>query len=275
MLLRPLLLCLSLLSLALTPEAFAQSRQRIDAPLPGAHPGSVPAWLTLPKSAAPVAAVVLFHGSGGLDGRSTPYLKALEAAGIATLEVEMFKPGLRPKTIAETVPHALAALEALSANPAIDPTRIGAMGFSWGGQLTLRMADEKSYGATKRRYAANLGLYPTCWALVDGPPARDGILAAPTGRPMLILAGTQDDYDAPDDCRKVVDRVNALKPGTAAVHMYRATHQWDSARGGIKFWDNGGSRGRGANITVWPQNDVTADAASRTAAFFTAALAAH
>jgi dienelactone hydrolase len=273
MFLRRLLLCLSLLCLA--PEASAQARQRIDAPLPGEPSASMAAWLTLPKATTPMAAVVLFHGSGGLDGRSTPYLKALEAAGIATLEVEMFKPGQRPKTIAETVPHALAALEALAANPAIDPTRIGAMGFSWGGQLTLRMADEKPYGSTRRRYAANLALYPVCWALVDGPPARDGILASPTGRPMQILAGTQDDYDAPDDCRKVVDRVNALKPGTAALHMYRATHQWDSARGGIKFWDNGGSRGRGANITVWPQNDVTADAAARTAAFFTAALAAH
>jgi dienelactone hydrolase len=214
------------------------------------------------------------HGSGGLDGRSAPYIRALNAAGIATLEIEMFKPNQRPSAPRDSDPQALAALRHLAANPAIVPGKVGIMGVSWGGAVTLRMAEEKTYpGGSPLRYAANVALYPTCWAFVDGPAAKNGVLTSPTGRPLLVLAGSADDYDAPDDCRKLVDMVNARKPGTASLHMYPgATHQWDSTRGAQSFSDRWARRGRGGNVSVFPQPAVTEDAAARSAAFFATAL---
>jgi hypothetical protein len=46
---------------------------------------------------AKVPAVLILHGSGGIDGRGAYYAKALQDAGIATLEITMFAPGGRPR----------------------------------------------------------------------------------------------------------------------------------------------------------------------------------
>ena len=48
-------------------------------------------------SAQKTPAVLILHGSGGVDGRGAFYAKALQEAGIATLEITMFPPGGRPK----------------------------------------------------------------------------------------------------------------------------------------------------------------------------------
>jgi dienelactone hydrolase len=251
--------------------ALAQSGQRVDVPVKQETLG---AWLSMPQATRPVPAVVVAHGSGGLDGRAAPYIKALNAAGISTLEIEMFKPNQRPGYPRVSDPQVLAALQYLSVNPSIAPQKIGILGMSYGGALALRMADEKTYpSSSPSRYAAMAALYPTCWAFVDGPAAKSQVLSYPTGRPLLILAASKDDYDAPDDCQKVANRVNATMPGMAAVYMYPgATHQWDSTRGAISFSDSMAHRGRGGNVSVFPQPSVTQDAAARTAAFFAGAL---
>lgn len=269
---RELVCGLAILSSAST--AFAQSNQRVDVPL---SQGTMAAWLSVPQVTQPVPAVVIAHGSGGLDGRSAPYIRALNAAGIATLEIEMFKPNQRPSAPRDNDPQVLAALQYLAANPSIVPKKIGIMGMSWGGALTLRMVEEKTYtSSSPLRYAANVALYPTCWAFVDGPARKNGVLTSPTGRPLLILAGSADNYDAPDDCQKVVSLVNATKPGTATLHMYPgATHQWDSTRSAQNYTDSAAHRGRGGNVSVFPQPTVTQDAAARTAAFFVSAMAAN
>jgi hypothetical protein len=41
--------------------------------------------------------VLILHGSGGVDGRGAFYAKALQEAGIATLEITMFQPHGRPR----------------------------------------------------------------------------------------------------------------------------------------------------------------------------------
>jgi len=45
------------------------------------------------KSAARVPAVLILHGSGGVDGRGEFHAQALRSAGFATLEIVMFAPG--------------------------------------------------------------------------------------------------------------------------------------------------------------------------------------
>jgi uncharacterized protein len=95
----------------------------------------VAGYLVFPTGEAKgqVPAVVILHGSGGIDGRGEFHAKALNAAGIATLEVLMFTSGNRPRDGSRSnFTHMYGALNYLANRPDIDPQRIGVMGFSWG-----------------------------------------------------------------------------------------------------------------------------------------------
>src|SRR6476659_5165573 len=67
-----------------------------------------------------MAAVLILHGSGGVDGRGAFYAKTLQEAGIATLEITMFQAGRRPQRLMESMPYAAAALKWLAGQPNID-----------------------------------------------------------------------------------------------------------------------------------------------------------
>src|SRR5262245_31184921 len=45
-----------------------------------------------------VPAVLILHGSGGIDGRGAYYARALQDAGIATLEITLLASGDRPNS---------------------------------------------------------------------------------------------------------------------------------------------------------------------------------
>src|SRR3954469_7997661 len=81
-------------------------------------------------------AVVICHGSDGVDGRGEFHAAALNAAGVATLEIDMWAArgaargaAARPRSPVETLPDAFAAKAFLAAQPEVDPARIGVMGF--------------------------------------------------------------------------------------------------------------------------------------------------
>jgi dienelactone hydrolase len=103
-----------------------------------------------------VPAVVILHGSGGIDGRGEFHAKPLNAAGIATLEVFMFTSGNRPRGGSRSnFTHMYGALNYLANRHDIDPQRIGVMGFSWGGR-TLSFLDESSSNPAIHRWAVAL-----------------------------------------------------------------------------------------------------------------------
>ena len=64
-----------------------------------------------------VPAVVIVHGSAGVDSRGFSYATDLNQAGIATLEIDMWtargirSPEGRPKGVPETLPDAYAAFK--------------------------------------------------------------------------------------------------------------------------------------------------------------------
>ncbi len=89
-------------------------------------------------------AVVLLHSSGGYKAHQGEYYaKALNTAGMATLEIDMFARGKRPRRTDLTMSHAFGALEYLKSRPEIDADKIGVTGWSWGGVMSLRMASER------------------------------------------------------------------------------------------------------------------------------------
>ena len=125
-----------------------------------------------------VPAVVILHGSGGIDGRGEFHAKALNAAGIATLEVLMFTSGNRPRDGSRSnFTHMYGALNYLANRPDIDPQRIGVMGFSWGGGLSLFLRDFSSNPAIHRWAVAlrcSCAVLSVCWPylrLVSDPKA--------------------------------------------------------------------------------------------------------
>jgi dienelactone hydrolase len=156
-------------------------------------------------------AVVICHGSDGVDGRGEFYAPALNAAGIATLELDMWAArgtgrgaASRPGSPIETLPDAFGALRFLAAQPEIDPARIGVMGFSWGGVVTLLSAIARHADPLKGEgpgFAAHAANYPVCWLYGRLP---DMGLKGLTGAPMLIQTGDIDTYDDPDAGEKLV-----------------------------------------------------------------------
>ncbi|NND97179.1 MAG: alpha/beta hydrolase, partial [Pirellulaceae bacterium] len=92
-------------------------------------------------------AVIIVHGSNGVDTRGEYHAMSLNEKGIITLEIDMWAArknfsgaGQRPKGVPETLPDAYGALIYLASLPFVDAQRIGIMGFSWGGVVTMLTA---------------------------------------------------------------------------------------------------------------------------------------
>lgn len=189
-------------------------------------------------------AVVILHGSSGIDSRGDFYEAALNAAGIATLQIDMWEArgvtGLanRPPAPILTYPDAFSALAFLAAQPGIAPDRIGVLGFSWGGVVSLAAAERLYAGAFGggRRFAAHVANYPVCHAANKtsipalNPPAQKGSqILDLTGAPVLIQVGTRDDYDnGGGACRALVQTLNARNGPIVELNEYPgAFHGWD------------------------------------------------
>ena len=120
------------------------------------------------KAGGKLPVVLVLHGSAGIDGRGEFHGKALNAAGIGTLEIFMFSRGNRPRAGRnENLTHMYGALKYLGSRPEIDPGRIGVMGFSWGGGLSLTAASAsitQLFTGGQVRFAAHAPFYPVCWS---------------------------------------------------------------------------------------------------------------
>ena len=90
-------------------------------------------------------AVVLIHGSGGVNSNVLDWEQYLNAMGVATFVVDSFTGRGIVKTVFDQsqlgltpmIVDAYCALDVLVRHPSIDPTRIALMGFSRGGFAAL------------------------------------------------------------------------------------------------------------------------------------------
>jgi dienelactone hydrolase len=196
------------------------------------------------KHARKMAAVVILHGSNGVDSRGDFYEAALNAEGIATLQIDMWQArgvtGIadRPAAPILTYPDAFNALAFLAARPDIDAERIGVLGFSWGGVVSLAAAEQLYSGefGGGRKFAAHVANYPVCWGANDttipalDPPAQKGTqFLHLTGAPVLIQVGSKDSYDnGTAHCVALAASVNPSNGNVVSVNQYPgATHAWD------------------------------------------------
>lgn len=242
-------------------------------------PLTLPATFVVPESATPAPAVVVLHGTGGVDGRGAYHAEALHRRGIATLEVDMWTPrGLkggpqsRPKRLRETYPDAFGALQFLSQQPGIDPQRIGIMGFSWGGGLALATASVnlvQEFTKGTARFAAHAPFYPVCWSFLR--TAADFTM---TGAPVRIFAGARDDYEEPDTCRQLVERLPPESKRSVTLTVYPgATHAWDTRSGAVNFFDPNAALGKGGRVRFFPDGTLAERSRTEVAEFFAGAFA--
>jgi dienelactone hydrolase len=194
--------------------------------------------LRLPKKAtAPVPAMVIAHGSGGVSNdREFWWADHLNDIGVAAFVVDSFAPrGIKETATDQTrlataanVADALAAFRLLATHPRLDAQRIGVMGFSKGGQVAFYTALEPFRRAVigdQTRFAAHIPLYPYCsdWYVSEHI----------TGAPVLVLLGGRDDYTPPEPCREYAQWFKAKGAQVDVIVYANAFHGFDSLRAPI------------------------------------------
>ncbi len=260
----------------------ASSTHYVAFPSLHSEPLTLAGRLRVPAGAAgPWPAVVLVHGSAGLDGRGAALAEALVAGGLASLELDLWTPrglagGLaRPSHAAETLPDVFGALRYLASRGDVDGGRIGIAGFSWGGVLAMLSATRRYLrevtGGEDERFAAHAPFYPVCWAYNRRPGYEFRDL---TGAPVLLQAGALDSYDRPTGCQELVDALPEEDRRSVRVVVYEgATHAFDRMRPAVTVQDPHANEGKGGEVRFEPNPEVTARAHRATVAFFRETLA--
>lgn len=202
----------------------------------------------------PMPAVLIVHGSAGVDSRGPMHALDLNRAGFVTLEIDLWGArGLlggsagRPQHVWETLPDAYGALNFLSNLPEVDAQRIGMTGFSWGGALTLLSATHRyaeQYAHVGQRFAAHMAFYPVCWLYSHIP---DYELSHLTGAPVLLVTGGQDRYDNDPEAgpKLVASLAPADRAHVSALVYESAQHGFNILEAPFTYQDPFVNMGRG------------------------------
>lgn len=228
-------------------------------------------------------AVLVLHTSGGYDGDriSQHYIDRLNGVGIATLRINMFSSSRsRPKSTRDVLPHAYGSLLYLASRPRIDPGRIGVLGFSYGGVMSVVMASQdvtQEYTGGKAKFAAHLALYPLCRAHAGVLAGKNPVYPASTylqvtGAPVRILTGDLDAYDEPDSCPNFVAALPAdVRTHFAATVYPGAYHVFDEPGANREHRDPYALRG---TVVIRYNSEAAEKAWAFATQFFSQALAA-
>jgi dienelactone hydrolase len=198
---------------------------------PDAETASIWGYLSLPPGAGRVPAMVLMHGSSGLNaGSRVHYSELLNRYGIAAFYVDSFTgrgigSTVRDQAVlsyADNTRDAFVALRLLRTHPRIDPARIGVMGFSRGGTVSWFSAVREAFAPFRREgltFTLHVPYYPGC---------NFGSAAATTGAPMLFLLGGADNWVRADHCLDMVHHLQRTNPRIEVKVYPGAHHAWDS-----------------------------------------------
>jgi dienelactone hydrolase len=193
----------------------------------------IPAELLLPKHVSgPIPVMVIMHGSGGLRyEHEYRYAGELNKEGVGAVVLDSFSPrGVRRTAALQQrlstltmVGDVYALLNLLTSHPRIDPHRIGVMGFSKGGSVTVFALDEQVRSALAvgaARFAVGVAFYPGCFVYLRRP--------RPTPAPLLMLLGAEDNYTPAVQCERQAASLRAAG-GTVTIIKYPGAHQgWDT-----------------------------------------------
>ena len=148
---------------------------------------------------------------------------------------------------------AFAALKELRKFPAIDPARIGIMGFSLGGGVTVRTAINyyhKKWMGDEKGFIVHAAFYPVCRPFLENSEIHsDGL----TGSPMIIFYGTEDSYGegkaVPLFKKLLEERYNF---NVETVEYAGAAHGFNKNGSPLSYKDPGAINGQG--YMEWNEN---------------------
>jgi dienelactone hydrolase len=177
-----------------------------------------------------VPAVVILHGSSGVNRGERVWAQRMNALGYASFVVDSFTGrGIRntekdqaqlPMTA--DIADAYAALRLLATDPRIDKDRIAVMGFSRGGIAALYSSLEPfrlAATAGNLRFAAHVAFYPSCGISYDS--------AHVDGSPILMLVGDKDNYTPAAPCIAYADELHSKGAPVKLKEYPDAWHGFD------------------------------------------------
>lgn len=190
--------------------------------------------LRFPSGTGPFPAMVIAHGCNGNGAVDAGWARTLREWGFASFVIDSF--GGRGLTEVCTnarllmgtqrIPDAYGALRALATHPRIDAGRVGLMGFSHGGILTLGAATawaRETFAPDGRpAFRAFFPFYPYCNTVY---PEGERISA-----PLRIHIGELDDWTPAGSCIRVVQTLKASGQN-ADITVYPGAHHAFNAEG--------------------------------------------
>jgi dienelactone hydrolase len=248
---------------------------------PGA-PRQIPGTIYTPAGGGRAPAVVLFHGCHGVSPSNHAWARWLQDRGYVALVVDSWsargitdgcaadKPDV-PNT--ERLDDAMGALAFLQGQAAVDPGRIGAIGWSNGGVFAMAVVNGPSLERARARgvrvpepgYQASVAMYPGGCASLT----REYVV-----KPLLLLIGDADDWTLSGPCRAMVEAMQ-FRGAPAEIVLYSgAYHYFDVVGQAREFLPDVGNDNRpgGAGATVAFDAAAHADAQRRVDAFLARTL---
>lgn len=225
-------------------------------------------------------AVILLHGSAGPSAREGGYAEVLNAAGFVTLEPDQWSArGLaggasgRPRTVIETLPDVFGARAFLASHPAVDASRIGVGGFSFGGVATMLAATHRHNDAflPNDHFHAFMPVYPATWTYNRVPNFEfSGLVDAP----MLLMTGALDQYDNdPEISAKLVAGLDAADRAKIRLKVMADSHHgFDMPGANMEVEDPFGNQGKGGKVVMRYNLQATKLAHQMAVEFFSSAL---
>lgn len=255
---------LALAALALTGCATAGgSLTRLPVPVKLPKPATLEGTLHVPPGPGPFPAVVLLHGCGGPTTGVASWAQWLKSEGYVALELNSFSGRGITRLCGNSAPltggarstDVFAAAEALRTVPAVDGSRIGAIGFSHGG-WTVIWAERYQGRNPDVKLRAMVALYP----------GGCGELPGFTGSvPLLMLLGGKDDWTPAAPCEVLAERAKAAGYPVTSITYPDASHAFDVAAIQGRVFVSDARGGRGATLAYDPA--AHADAEKRVRAF--------
>lgn len=207
--------------------------------------------LYFPKnSKTPVPAVIIAHGSGGVNEAINPWKEFFLKRGYAVAIPDSFTTRISGNVLENQAKvHAyiqvvdIAILAGvLKTNANIDPKRIISIGFSRGGMAALNSAFTPFYKpvlGNEEPFAAHIAFYPAC----NYPYMTSSFSKAP----VLVLMGSKDDFTPSEFCVSAI-----TKNKQAGMNV-----SWDIYPGGYHGFDTSSS------ATYLPRAEITARCPNR------------
>ena len=183
-----------------------------------------PVAATSNETTAKKPAVVLLHGcgglydrKGGLSSRYTEYITVLHDAGMHALLLDSLttrgekelctqKVGQRKVTQVDRRQDALAALAWLAAQPQVNASQLGLLGWSNGGSTVLAATNAQHPVVRQASSTAAFAVayYPGC--------AADLQRGYQTNTRLLMLLGASDDWTPAEPCERLAQTVRGVPP---------------------------------------------------------------